>query len=111
MRLSYLEPKFLSLESENVYRTHDNIAEAQGICFICPGCFIKNGGPVGTHSIICWFNNRGVPPDKSPGPGRWNPSGTGYEDLTFVGPGATSVLELGGCGVHFLVENGEIKIS
>lgn len=58
------------------------IANAQGILFLCPVCFKKNGGPVGTESVLCWFRDRGVPDNAEPGPGRWIASGTGFNDLT-----------------------------
>jgi hypothetical protein len=109
VRLTDLEPHFLKLESPIVYRQVDSLAEAQGIEFLCPKCFEANSGRVGTHIIICWFKDRGVPDDLGPKPGRWNPSGTGYHDLTFVPPGATSVLLKGGCGWHGFIENGEVR--
>lgn len=31
------------------------IAEAQGIWFLCPACFVKNQGPIGTHMVLVWF--------------------------------------------------------
>lgn len=79
----------------------DTLAEATGITFKCPKCFKPDGGG---HYVICWFT--GVPCDVSPGPGRWNPAGTGLSDLTFVPPGAVSVLLKGGCGWHGHVRNG-----
>lgn len=48
-----------------------------------------------------------MPDDLSPGPGRWNPQGTGLDDLTFVGPGAYSVGHPHG---HCYVENGEVNL-
>lgn len=83
-----------------------SLAEAQGVSFLCPECFRTNNGKVGTHMVICWFNGRNVPADMEPLPGRWNPSGTGLDDLTFVGPGAVSVLLLGGCNWHGFIRNG-----
>lgn len=110
MRLTDLEPQFLTVTDERTFHYVDEIGVAHGISFLCPVCFQKNNGPVGTHSMICWFNGRGVPDSINPGPGRWNPSGTGYNDLTFVGPGATSVLLTGGCNAHFHIVNGQINI-
>ncbi len=82
------------------------LVEADGVSFLCPSCWQKNNGPVGTDTVICWFVGR-VPDDISPGPGRWNPQGTGLGDLTFVGPGAYSVA----CPHwHGYVENGEVNI-
>lgn len=89
----------------------DKIEEAQGVEFLCPKCFAANGGPVGTHIVVCWSRSRGVPDDASPGPGRWMLVGTSYEDLTLDGdpPGnARSVQLTAGCGAHFHVTAGEV---
>lgn len=82
------------------------LAEAQGVMFLCPMCYARNGGAVGTHTIICWFADRGVPDSQTPGPGRWEPAGTGIDDLTFVGPAAASVGLMGGCQWHGFVHDG-----
>lgn len=116
MRLIDLEPKFLTLTSEEgACRLHDDLATAQGIEFLCPKCFVENGNSsVGTHSVMCWFRDRGVSDVISPGPGRWTPEGTGYEDLSFVPgnpPMACSVLLTAGCGWHGFVRNGEVTLS
>lgn len=110
MQLIDLEPQFLTITDPRTWHHVNDIQIAQGISFICPVCYRNNNGPVGIHSMICWFNGRGVPPDLKPGPGRWNPSGTGYSDLSFVGPGATSVLLQGSCNAHFHIVNGQIQI-
>jgi hypothetical protein len=87
----------------------DKIDEAQGIRFLCPKCFEANGGPVGTHVVICWSRSRGVPDSAEPGPGRWTLDGTGLADLTLNGDGSSrSVLLLGGCGWHGFITNGEV---
>jgi hypothetical protein len=114
MKLTDLEATFLKIQSispQTIFRMTNSLAEAQGIQFLCPKCFAANGGKVGTHAVVCWFNGRGVPDDLDPKPGRWNPSGTGYDDLTFVGPGATSVLltNPNGCGWHGFVTNGNAE--
>jgi len=71
------------VEGPRVYHVYvDTLAEAQGVRFLCPGCFAKNNGPVGTHCCIVWFAGRGVPDDADPKPGRWQVSGTGYHDLS-----------------------------
>lgn len=90
-----------------IYRFVNTLEEADGVQFLCPLCYEKNGGSVGTHLVLCWFSGR-VPEETKPGPGRWNPAGTGLDDLTFVPPGAVSVQLLGeGCGWHGHVANGE----
>lgn len=81
------------------------VAEVQGVSFLCPVCFKKNGGPVGTESILCWFRGRGIPDNADPGPGRWAPvSGAGFGDLTL----SPSVNVQNGHW-HGFVTNGEIK--
>lgn len=59
----------------------DTLAEAQGVEFLCPVCFAKNNGNVGTHHVICWFRGK-VPDNAVPGPGRWDASGSGLHNLT-----------------------------
>lgn len=57
--------------------------------------------------MVCWFEGK-VPDDAEPKPGRWNPTGTGYGDLSFVpGKKSNSVLLLGGCAWHGFITNGE----
>ena len=105
-RLRDLQATFLKITSSNTYQMIDRLEDAQGVKFLCPLCFAANNGPIGTHAVICWFRDRGVPDDFSPGPGRWNPSGTGLDDLTFVPPGLTSVQLQGGCNWHGYVSGG-----
>jgi hypothetical protein len=110
VRLVELEPQFLKLAPEDgrqVHRYVQTLAEADGISFLCPACFASNGGKVGTHSVLCWFEDR-VPDDLTPGPGRWKPEGTGYDDLSFVpGKRSNSVQLVGGCNWHGFITNGE----
>lgn len=103
-RLRDLDGTFLRIVDDRSFNHDVPFAEAQGVRFLCPKCFATNGGPIGTHSVICWFV--GVPLTMLPGPGRWNPSGTGLDDLTFVPPGAVSVLLTSGCGWHGFVRDG-----
>ncbi len=108
MKLADLDAKFIVREADGkTWSSTDELSKASGVMFLCPKCFAANGGKVGTHSVVCWFNGRGVPDDASPKPGRWNPAGTGLDDLTFVPPGAVSVLLTSGCGWHGFVTNGE----
>lgn len=65
----------------------DAVAKAQGVMLLCPGCYVKNGGEVGTHSIEVTFRDRGVPDhlgshDRNGQPSRWAASGTGLRDLS-----------------------------
>lgn len=86
----------------------DTLAEADGVWFLCPKCFAGNGGPVGTHAVICWFVGK-VADDVDPKPGRWTPTGTGLHDLTFVPSEGRShsVLLTGGCRWHGFLANGD----
>ena len=113
MRLRELDPQFLRHELRDGVETHhyvETLVEAQGVKFLCPKCFAKNGGPVGTHSVICWSRSRGTPDSASPSPGRWALDGNGIDDLTLNADppsSARSVLLNGGCGWHGFVTNGE----
>lgn len=113
MRLTELEAELIQ------YQTRDDgnylvpvplLNDAHGIKFLCPKCFDANKGNVGTHIVICWFKYK-VADDVDPSPGRWNPQGTGIDDLTFVPPGAVSVQLTGGCNWHGFVRNGEATLS
>lgn len=114
MRLEQLEPQFIRHERSgdgHTYHHHiDSIEQAQGVIFLCPDCFKRNGGPVGTHSIICWSSSRGVPDFVDPKPGRWTLEGTSLDDLTLgAEPGKSrSVQLIGGCAAHFFVTEGNI---
>lgn len=71
------------------YEFHDVgiISEADHLMFLCPLCFEKNGGPVGTHSIMVSFAGRNIPDDagsrdSTGAPSRWTiVSGTSLDDL------------------------------
>lgn len=107
MKLSTLRGQFLKRRAdkiEGVFYDHvDKLDQADGLMFLCPTCYAKNDGMIGTHSIICWFKGK-VADDVTPGPGRWTPSGTKMNDLTL----SPSVhLSGGGCGCHIWVRNGE----
>lgn len=67
------------------YENVETLTEADHIIFLCPKCFAKNGGSVGTHMVMVTFTGRNVPDDAGSrgksGPTRWSASGTGLEDL------------------------------
>ena len=75
------------------------IDTAQGIMF---------DDPTGSGGVLAWFRGRGVPDDAFPGPGRWTPTGTGFDDLSL-----TPSIDLS-CGGkypdrwHGWVTNGEV---
>lgn len=66
----------------------ETVAEADHLMFLCPLCFAKNGGSVGTHSVMVTFAGRNVPDDAGSrgtnGPTRWNVAGTNLDDLTLT---------------------------
>ena len=99
-----LDAELIQFAGAGRMHTTIDLATAQGVMFLCPQCFARNGGEVGTHSVICWFRDRGVSAEASPGPGRWSVSGNSLDDLTL----APSVHLSGpGCGWHGWVRNGD----
>lgn len=105
MKLRELEPQFLAREDDTHFRIVDSIEEADGVDFLCLKCFVANGGPVGTHRVICWRPR--VPQTTTPRPGRWEFQGTGLDDLTLVA-GSSSIRLPEGCEWHGYVRNGEV---
>jgi hypothetical protein len=83
MRLLDLEPGWTVATTAGGFRRTDDFSEAQGIIFACPHHYQKNGGLIGTHSILVWFEGRGAPADYTPLP-RWTANGTGFDDLTIT---------------------------
>lgn len=111
MKLTGLEPELLRYAPRDGHVYHEQaptIADAQGVLFLCPVCFQANGGPVGTHAVLCWFRGRGVPDDATPGPGRWEVSGTGFADLTLSPSVNLDVPGATGCRWHGWIQNGEV---
>lgn len=108
LSLAQLEPQLLRLVpggERQGSEVVDHLAQAQGVWFLCPKCFQVNGGKVGTHMVMCWFRDRGVPDAVTPGPARWAVSGTSLADLTL----SPSIQLLGGCNWHGFVQNGAIQ--
>lgn len=82
----------------------ENLMQADGIIFLCPTCFKKNSGRLGTESVLIWFANRpNVPPLMTPAP-RWNATGNGFDNLT-LSPSINVENE----HWHGWIQNGEIK--
>lgn len=106
----YTDDDIFEEMADVAYFSPVDFADADGVHFLCPKCFDAKGGPVGTHSMICWFTGK-VADDVDPKPGRWNPGGTGIDDLTFVGPGMVSVKLTGGCLWHGLITNGRATLA
>lgn len=105
MRLTDLDARFVAHLGGGRLRCVKTIGEADGVMFLCPKCFAANGGPCGTHSVICWSPT--VPRDVAPGPGRWTMRGSGIVDLTLIAP-SSSIAISGGCRAHFFVRDGAI---
>lgn len=103
VRLSELEAEFVQ-RTEQGYRRVDDIRQANGVRFACPLCYLANDGLVGTHGILCW--DPSVPADITPGPGRWQLTGTSLSDLTLIA-GSSSIKLESGCRWHGYVRNGE----
>ena len=100
MKLSELEPRFITYGETN-FLTDVPFEQAEGILFLCPGCFKKNGGPVGTHSLIIYFHSTKNPVMLK----GWKMLGTGMSDLTLF----PSILILNEeCRWHGFVRDGEI---
>ncbi len=107
MKITELDATFIKRTGKKSHMRVDDIAEADGVRFLCPKCFTENGGAVGTHSVICWGPN--VNRKVEPGPGRWTLVGTGLDDLTLDGAlgKSRSVQLLGGCAWHGYITEGE----
>lgn len=83
-------------------RRVETVAEADSIMFLCPLCFEKNGGEVGTHSVLVSFAGREIPEGAgSVGfdgkPTRWQVSGNTLDDLVCM---PSILLKQPGCEWH-----------
>jgi hypothetical protein len=107
MKLIELDPEFLKIDSNGHYVYTPTLAYAQGLKFLCPLCFQKNKGTVGTHVVVIWFRNHGVPDDTRPLPGRWCVSGIDMNDLTITPSINLENATKTGCQWHGFVTNGE----
>jgi len=104
VRLVDLEPQFIRREvregGREFYIPVDGLNEANGLMFLCPGCFQAKGARPGVHSVLCYKPQ--IPSEVKPGPGRWPMTGSDYSDLTLT----PSILL--GCGWHGFITNGEV---
>lgn len=71
------------------FRNVETVADADHIMFLCPACFAKNNGSIGTHSVMATFAGRSVPDeagthDHEGKPSRWNVSGASLDDLVLT---------------------------
>lgn len=114
MKLIELEPQFIrhELRDNQKIDVHvQTLKAATGIFFLCPVCYLKNSGPIGTHGIIVTFNGRDVPDElgshnKEGLPSRWNVTGSSYDDLTLA-PSIDISRDLPG-EWHGFITNGEV---
>lgn len=117
MRFADLEPRFVRV-SEGGWQHVASVAEAQGVFFVCPTCYVKNGGTVvGTHGLLVWSRSRGTPDHVTP-TSRWGLEGADVNDFSIVGEvspanpdGRRSILlppGEGSCAAHFNVEHGQV---
>jgi hypothetical protein len=116
MKLTELEPQFECYgrrDGHDILRHVDSLEEAQGIQFLCPSCFVRHGGSVGTHWVEVSFAGRSVEEkqgshNRDGQPSRWNVSGTGYSDLTTTPSILIDPAEPACSGWHGFITNGEI---
>lgn len=134
MRLSELKPRWYVYR--DVFEGHPGIAppdgnfgdpyhhvvlerakdasEAQGISILCPACFRKNGGEVGTHRIQVGFEGRGLLPhqgsqNREGKPSRWQVSGIMLTDFESANETLTLSPSID-CGCwHGFIKNGDIS--
>ena len=106
--LAVLEPQLLKLvDDERSLHGDVSWAEADGLMFSCPRCWVDNGRSlIGTHVMICWRPHVGQ--EHTPRPGRWQMVGTSLADVSLVA-GSSSIKIEGGCNAHFFVRNGQIQ--
>jgi hypothetical protein len=76
----------------------ESLAEADGVWFLCPKCFVANGGAKGAHTVaILWKEGPG---ERFNSGVRWNlAGGTGLDDLALT----PSIQCHGGCEWHGFV--------
>lgn len=115
LRLTTLEPKFIRYETreQGEYKVTVPLPEAQGLFLLCPVCFTKNNGPVGTHGIDVTFRDRGAADhqgshNRAGVPSRWAVSGDSFENLTLQPSIDISEPDGSGCGWHGHITNGEV---
>jgi hypothetical protein len=91
------------------YHEVTTLAEADGIWFLCPKCFIVNGGDVGTHMVMVGFRDR-CPPgsytqNKDGQDTRWAViGGSGMDDLQLT----PSISIEACCGWHGFVGSSNV---
>jgi len=109
VKLTELDPQFVRYTGNGGHQEVDSFGEAQGVLFVCPSCYRKNGNSdIGVHMVLVWFRDRGVPVDAVPKPARWMASGTGLGDLTLSPSVNLQTDEHSRDEWHGFVTNGEV---
>jgi hypothetical protein len=128
MKLTELEPQFVKYVTQSPddqfaegratpaeFLHHVATAqEAQGIVFLCPACFKRNGGSVGTHAIEVSFSGKGAKDhqgsrNREGKPSRWTVSGNTYDDLTLRPSILIDPAKPGCDGWHGFITNGDAQ--
>lgn len=105
--LEVLEARFIMrIKNSDSWTTTENLSEADGVLMLCPKCYYRNNGVVGTHSVLLWFDH--VPRDASLSNGRWTVrAGTGIVNLSLT----PSVDLSRTCGWHGYVHGGQATLD
>lgn len=77
-----LKAEFIAFQRLRGMKVVKTIDEAQGLIFLCPACFEKNGGARGTHSVICWTKEAQEDLGLNGRRHRYRLEGTSLEDLS-----------------------------
>lgn len=109
MKLTELDPTFVRATPHGGHQDVATFAEAQGVLFVCPSCYRKNGNSgIGVHMVLVWFRDRGVPDDAVPKPARWAASGTSIADLTLTPSVNLQTNDASRDEWHGFITNGEV---
>lgn len=109
MRLADLSPEWLHTTADGTHVVPRR-EDANGLKFLCPRCWKEQGStPIGVHSIIC-HDLSVLLSNGMAGPGRWALEGASFDELSLVA-GSSSILLTGGCGAHFFIERGDVRMA
>lgn len=112
VKLADLDPQWLRYVADGGLGHVESIDQAQGLMFLCPKCFLANGGPVRTHSVIVWSRSRGVPTRRRQGRGAGHSPALGFtiSPSTAIRLATRARIDLSGtagCQWHGFITNGE----
>lgn len=109
MKLTELDPTFVRATGNGGHQDVATLAEAQGVLFVCPSCYQRNGNSdIGVHMVLVWFRDRGVPDDAVPKPARWAVSGSSLDDLTLQPSISLQTDERSRDEWHGFITNGQV---